>query len=63
MLPSFTLPPLVAWHADLPTARDVRRALEDAGRLVDYREVPEGHSAVTWRTHLGEVLVDLFGRR
>jgi hypothetical protein len=28
---------------------------------VNYTEVPEGHSPVTWRTHLREVMVGLFG--
>ncbi len=49
-------------HANLPTARGVRQALADAGHVVNYTEVPEGHSAVTWRNHLREVLVRLFGR-
>ena len=50
-------------QANLPTARAVRQALADAGHAVDYIEVPEGHSAVTWRNHLRAVLVSLFGRR
>ena len=49
-------------HANLPTARGLRQALADAGHVVNYTEVPEGHSAVTWRNHLREVLVSLFGR-
>ncbi len=48
-------------HANLPTARGLRQALADAGHLVDYTEVPEGHSASTWRNHLRGVLVSLFG--
>jgi enterochelin esterase-like enzyme len=48
-------------HANLPTARGVRQALTEAGHLVDYTEVPEGHSASTWRNHLRGVLVSLFG--
>jgi len=28
---------------------------------VDYLEVPEGHTPRTWRNHLREVLVSLFG--
>jgi len=47
-------------HANLPTARGLRQALTDAGHLVDYTEVPEGHSASTWRNHLRGVLVSLF---
>jgi enterochelin esterase-like enzyme len=48
-------------HANLPTARAVRKALADAGHIVNYTEVPEGHTAVTWRNHLRVVLVSLFG--
>jgi enterochelin esterase-like enzyme len=48
-------------HANLPTARGLRQALTDAGHLVNYTEVPEGHSASTWRNHLRGVLVGLFG--
>ena len=48
-------------HANLPTARGLRQALTDAGHAVNYTEVPEGHSAVTWRNHLRDVLVSLFG--
>lgn len=47
--------------ANLPTAQGVRQALAEAGHVVDYREVPEGHTPRTWRNHLGEVLVSLFG--
>jgi enterochelin esterase-like enzyme len=49
-------------HANVGTARALRRALADAGHDVDYLEVPEGHSAVTWTYHLGDVLASLFGR-
>jgi enterochelin esterase-like enzyme len=48
-------------HANLPTARGLRQALSDAGHVVNYTEVPEGHSASTWRNHLRGVLVSLFG--
>jgi enterochelin esterase-like enzyme len=48
-------------HANLPTARGLRQALIDAGHTVNYAEVPEGHSASTWRNHLRGVLVGLFG--
>jgi enterochelin esterase-like enzyme len=48
-------------HSNLPTARGLRQALADAGHAVTYAEVPEGHSAVTWRNHLRAVLVSLFG--
>ncbi len=48
-------------RANLSTARDARQALCGAGHSVDYVEVPEGHSAVTWMHHLEEVLVSLFG--
>ncbi len=43
-------------HANAPTARSLREALTAAGHQVDYLEVPEGHSAVTWMTHAGRVL-------
>ena len=49
-------------HANVPTARNLREALTAAGHVVNYTEVPEGHSAVTWRNHLREVLVGLFAR-
>ncbi len=48
-------------HANVSTARGLRQALSDAGHAVDYSEVPEGHSASTWRNHLRGVLVSLFG--
>jgi enterochelin esterase-like enzyme len=50
-------------QANLATARNVRRALADAGHAVDYIEVPEGHNPSTWRNHLRDVLVSLFGSR
>ena len=40
---------------------DTRIALDDAGHVVNYNEVPEGHSPVTWTNHLGWLLVTLFG--
>jgi enterochelin esterase family protein len=49
--------------ANLATARAARQALADAGHAVDYLEVPEGHNPTTWRDHLRDVLVSLFGRR
>jgi enterochelin esterase-like enzyme len=49
-------------HANLPTARGLRQALAEAGHVVYYSEVPEGHSASTWRNHLRGVIVNLFGR-
>ena len=48
-------------QANLPTARAARQALTEAGHSVDFIEVPEGHNAATWRNHLGDVLVSLFG--
>jgi enterochelin esterase-like enzyme len=47
--------------ANLPTARSLRQALAEDGHLVDYTEVPEGHTPRTWQLHLREVLVNLFG--
>jgi enterochelin esterase-like enzyme len=46
-------------HANVPTARSLRQALTAAGHGVDYFEVPEGHSAVTWTTHVGQVLASV----
>lgn len=48
-------------RANVATARSLRQALAGAGHTVDYTEVPEGHSAVTWTYHLRVVLVSLFG--
>jgi len=48
-------------RSNLPTAQGLHQALAAAGHRVDYLEVPEGHSAVTWRNHLRAVLVRLFG--
>jgi enterochelin esterase-like enzyme len=48
-------------QANLATAQRVRQALVDAGDRVDFIEVPEGHSAVTWTHHLRALLVSLFG--
>jgi len=48
-------------RANVETARSLRQALADAGQTVDYTEVPEGHSAVTWTYNLRVVLVSLFG--
>ncbi len=47
--------------ANLSTARSARQSLADAGHAVDYTEVPEGHNGTTWRNHLRDVLVSLFG--
>ncbi len=46
---------------NVATARAARQALADAGHDVAYLEVPEGHNPSTWRHHLREVLVGLFG--
>jgi enterochelin esterase-like enzyme len=48
-------------QANVATARNVRDALAVAGHMVDYTEVPEGHSPRTWLNHLRFVLVSLFG--
>ena len=47
---------------NLATARRARQSLADAGHAVDYIEVPEGHNQGTWRNHLRDVLVSLFGK-
>lgn len=48
-------------QANLPTARNAKRALADAGHTVDFIEIPEGHNATTWRNHLRDAFVSLFG--
>jgi hypothetical protein len=48
-------------QANLPTAQAIRQALTQAGHTVDFIEVPEDHNASTWRNHLSDVLVSLFG--
>ena len=48
-------------QANLATARNAREALMDAGHAVEYIEVPEGHNPATWRDHLSDVLVSIFG--
>ncbi len=50
-------------QANIATANNVRRTLTDAGHAVDFIEVPEGHNPSTWRNHLSDVLVSLFGDR
>ena len=50
-------------QANLATARKARQALADAGHAVEYIDVPEGHNPTTWRNHLRNVLVSLFGDR
>jgi predicted esterase len=47
-------------RANLPTARALRQALDDAGHAVHYVEVPEGHTPTTRRNHVQEVRVALF---
>lgn len=49
--------------ANLATARDARDVLIAAGHAVEYIEVPEGHNPSTWRNHLRDVLVSLFGTK
>lgn len=47
--------------SNLPAARSAQGILADRGHVVDLTEVPEGHSTNTWRNHLRDVLVSLFG--
>lgn len=47
--------------ANLATANAARTVLAEAGHAVDFLEVPEGHNRSTWRNHLGNVFVSLFG--
>ena len=46
---------------NLPAARSARTVFADRGHVVDFTAVPEGHSRNTWRNHLRDVLVSLFG--
>lgn len=46
---------------NLPAARGAHTAFADRGHVVEFTEVPEGHSTNTWRNHLRAVLVSLFG--
>jgi enterochelin esterase-like enzyme len=46
---------------NLPGARTAQGVLADRGHIVDFTEVPEGHSTNTWRNHLRVVLISLFG--
>jgi enterochelin esterase-like enzyme len=48
---------------NLPTARLLRAALERTGHDVEYLEVPEGHNQATWRHHLADAFITLFGTR
>jgi enterochelin esterase-like enzyme len=48
-------------QANLATAQNARQALADAGHAVEYIEVPEGHNGTTWRDHLSDIFVSLFG--
>jgi enterochelin esterase-like enzyme len=50
-------------QANLGTAQIAAQALTEAGHAVDFIEVPEGHNPTTWRNHLSDVLVSLFGER
>ncbi len=47
-------------HANLPTASRLRQAFAEGGHRLDYIEVAEGHTPMTWRNHMREVLVSLF---
>jgi len=47
--------------ANIATAQNTSQLLADAGHAVEYIEVPEGHNPTTWRNHLRDVLVSLFG--
>jgi enterochelin esterase-like enzyme len=58
-----TLPATRAWMSNIDTARNTRRVLADTGHTVDFIEVPEGHNPTTWRNHLSDVLVSLYGDR
>jgi len=44
------------------TSALVRDALKTRGHAVKYFEVAEGHSTMTWKNHLRDVMISLFGR-
>lgn len=44
------------------SASQVRDTFEARGHQVTFLEVSEGHSTLTWKTHLRDVLVNVFGR-
>jgi enterochelin esterase-like enzyme len=46
---------------NLPAARAAQNMFTERGHDVNVVEVPEGHSSNTWRLHLRDVLVSLFG--
>lgn len=48
-------------QANLATAHAARETLSGAGHAVEYIEVPEGHNPTTWRNHLSDVFISLFG--
>ncbi len=55
---------IIAAHYDalnLAAARGAQLTAADRGHIVDFKEVPEGHATQTWRTHLRDVLISLFG--
>jgi enterochelin esterase-like enzyme len=45
-----------------PAGDLLRKSMLERGQSVKYIEVAEGHSTNTWKTHLHDVLVNLFGR-
>ena len=49
-------------HLNRGAAQLVRDEAKNRGHAVNYIEVPEGHSTITWKTHMRAVLVTLFGR-
>ena len=50
-------------QANIATARNAEQTLTSSGHTVDFIEVPEGHNPATWRNHLRDVLISLFGDR
>jgi enterochelin esterase-like enzyme len=49
-------------HLNHNSSELARDSLKARGHSVKYIEVPEGHSTLTWKNHLHEVLISLFGR-
>lgn len=50
------------YDTDVKGARTLRTALAEASADVTYEEVPEGHAAETFRTHIGQALGTLLPR-
>ena len=45
---------------NLSAARSAQLEFAEKGHTVQFKDVPEGHSTITWRNHLRDVLIELF---